>query len=175
MGAMMQKLSVHYSMSVISGDPLPTSVAIRNLIPEESPIFHGLTPKEKRHHIQELQSSHHIVAMIGDGLNDAGALETADVGIAITEKAHPFSPACDVMIQAEKMTFLPSILEYAQRHEQIVKTSFGISLLYNIIGLSYAVSGTLHPLIAAVLMPISSITIMAFTTGMAYWFRPRTS
>ncbi len=121
----------------------------------------------------QLAEHHSTVAMVGDGLNDAGALECAAVGIAITEQSHPFSPACDVMLEARYLPLLPAILEYAQRHEQIVKWSFGISLLYNIIGLSYAVSGILHPLIAAVLMPISSITIMLFTTGMAYYFRPQ--
>jgi Cu+-exporting ATPase len=173
MAETLHSLASEYRMSVISGDPLPTTPEIRSMIPQECPIFHGLSPQEKKQHILQLSEHHPTVAMIGDGLNDAGALESATVGIAITEKSHPFSPACDVMLDAQYLPLLPAILEYAQRHEQIVKWSFGISLLYNLIGLSFAVSGTLHPLIAAILMPISSITIMLFTTGMAYCYRPQ--
>ena len=173
MAETLHTLAADYSLSVISGDPLPTSPEIRAMIPEECPVFHGLSPQEKKQHIMQLTEHHAAVAMIGDGLNDAGALESAAVGIAITEQSHPFSPACDVMLEAASLPLLPAILAYAKRHEQIVQWSFGISLLYNLIGLGYAVNGTLHPLIAAVLMPISSITIMLFTTGLAYYFRPQ--
>lgn len=169
----LQLLNPHYSMSIISGDPLPTSSSIKAIIPDGVPLFHGLAPQEKKNYIEQLKTHHHIVAMIGDGLNDAGALENAEVGIAITEQSHPFSPACDVMLDARSLPYLPAIFKYAKKHEQIVRWSFGISLLYNIVGLSYAMSGTLHPLIAAILMPLSSITIMLFTTGLAYYHRPK--
>jgi P-type Cu+ transporter len=172
---LLNSLHAQYSMSIISGDPLPTTNEVKAIIPEGVPLFHGLAPQEKKQHIEKLSEQHHRVAMIGDGLNDAGALDAARVGIAITEKSHPFSPACDVMLDARSLSFLPAIFNYAKKHEQIVKWSFGISLIYNVVGLSYAMSGTLHPLIAAILMPLSSITIMLFTTGLAYYYRPKIS
>ncbi len=101
--------------------------------------------------------------MVGDGLNDAGALKTSLVGIAVTDNINNFSPACDAILEADRLLYLHRYLKMARRGKQIVIASFIISICYNIIGLSYAVQGTLSPLIAAILMPASSISIILFT------------
>lgn len=172
MKGVLTQLQSTFKQSVISGDPLKTAPEILAILPEACHAFHGLSPHQKKSHIVQMQEQHEIVVMIGDGLNDAGALSSADVGIAITEDAFGFSPSCDIILEGKHLHQLPEIIRYAKAQQHIVRWSFGISLLYNIIGLSIAVQGQMHPLIAAVLMPTSSITIMAFTSCMAYWKRP---
>ena len=102
--------------------------------------------------------------MLGDGLNDAGALKAANVGISVTENTAHFSPASDVIMDASMFEQLPSFLRFSKNTLKVIHASFIISLIYNIIGLSLAVQGTLSPLFAAILMPLSSVTVIAFTT-----------
>ena len=102
--------------------------------------------------------------MAGDGLNDAGALKQSNVGIAVTEDIGSFSPASDAIMDASRFQFLPKFLEFSRISIKIIFISFGISFLYNTIGLGFAVSGMLSPLIAAILMPLSSISVVLFAT-----------
>ena len=102
--------------------------------------------------------------MIGDGLNDAGALAQSDVGIAISENVNVFSPACDAILDASKFNQLYNYINVSKSAIKIIKWSFLLSFIYNIIGLYFAVTGQLEPVIAAILMPLSSISIVAFTT-----------
>ena len=102
--------------------------------------------------------------MVGDGLNDAGALAQSDVGIAISENLNVFSPACDGILDASKFKQLYQYIIASKKAMKIIKLSFLLSFLYNIIGLYFAVTGQLEPVIAAILMPLSSISVVGFTT-----------
>ncbi|HZJ21052.1 MAG TPA: heavy metal translocating P-type ATPase, partial [Pricia sp.] len=102
----------------------------------------------------------------GDGLNDAGALVQAEVGIAISENVNVFSPACDGIMDASKFQQLYQYILASQKTMKIIKLCFILSLLYNVIGLYFAVTGQLQPVIAAILMPLSSISVVAFATIM---------
>jgi Cu+-exporting ATPase len=102
--------------------------------------------------------------MIGDGLNDAGALLEADAGITVADDVYHFSPACDGIIHSEKFSLIPELLKLSHSSLKVVFISYGISFLYNIIGVSFAISGNLSPIIAAILMPVSSVSVVAFTT-----------
>lgn len=103
--------------------------------------------------------------MIGDGLNDAGALKQSDVGISISEDINNFTPASDAILDGDQFEHLATFLKFSRISIRIIMISFLISFLYNIIGLYFAVQGTLSPLIAAILMPASSLTVVLFTIG----------
>ena len=102
--------------------------------------------------------------MVGDGLNDAGALAQSEVGIAISEDINVFSPACDAILDAGKFNQLNDYIMASKSAIKIIKWSFIFSFIYNVIGLYFAVTGQLKPVIAAILMPLSSISIVIFTT-----------
>lgn len=112
----------------------------------------------------ELQKKNEKVLMIGDGLNDAGALVKSDVGISISEDINNFSPACDGIMDAKSFKKIKEFINFSKTSKKIIISSFVISFIYNFIGITIAVQGMLSPVISAILMPISSITIVIFTT-----------
>lgn len=111
--------------------------------------------------------------MVGDGLNDAGALRQSDVGVAVVEQIGAFSPASDVILEAQMVGRLPSVLRFARLAVGVVHASFAISVVYNLVGLSFAARGMLSPLVAAVLMPLSSVSVVAFACGATLWLARR--
>jgi Cu+-exporting ATPase len=102
--------------------------------------------------------------MIGDGLNDAGALREADCGLSVADEVYHFSPACDAILEARRFNRLPDFLHFSKTSRKIVIMSITLSFMYNIIGLSYAVTGHLAPIISAILMPLSSVSVILFIT-----------
>ena len=102
--------------------------------------------------------------MLGDGLNDAGALQQSDAGIAVSDDTNLFSPACDAILHGSKIGQFGRLLRFARSGKPIVTLSFILSILYNFIGLGFATQGLLSPLVAAILMPASSISIVIFVT-----------
>ena len=136
----------------------------QNILKINQNYFFNQSPLEKLDKIKSLQAEKKKVLMVGDGLNDAGALKQSDIGISVTENINSFSPACDGILESSNFNKIDDLINFSKTSMNIVKISYVISLLYNIIGLSFAVRGTLSPLISAILMPLSSITIVTFTT-----------
>lgn len=153
-----------YRFAVCSGDTPKDRSRLQVLLPENTIYRFSQSPEEKWVFVKEQQNNGHHIAMIGDGLNDAGALKSSDVGIAISEQSGHFSPACDSILEAGQFHRLPDFLKFSKWSVKVVYASFFISTSYNAVGLSFAVQGLLSPVIAAVLMPLSSITIVLFTT-----------
>ena len=108
--------------------------------------------------------------MIGDGLNDAGAFQVSDVAIALTEKNNYFNPASDIIMSAENLSQLDKILSFIEKNKTVTQVIFFYSILYNIVGLFFALRGELSPVVAAILMPISSITIVLFVQLMTEYY-----
>ncbi len=163
-GAMLSALGGRYPVSLLSGDNESERGALAAVFDRFAALHFFQSPMDKLRYVQALQTGGATVAMIGDGLNDAGALKQGDVGIAVTEDAAVFSPACDAILEASALTKLPDLLAFARASVRIVFLSFALSFLYNIVGFFFAMQGTLSPLIAAILMPLSSITVVIVAT-----------
>ena len=157
---MIDKLKQNYSIHILSGDNEMEKINLSNILHQEENILFNQKPIDKLKYIQELQNKGRNVLMMGDGLNDAGALKQSNVGIVLSENIYNFSPASDAILSAKKITLLPSFLHFTRKTIHILKYCFSFSLLYNTIGLAIAISGNLTPLIAAILMPISSISVV---------------
>ncbi|MBL7870484.1 MAG: heavy metal translocating P-type ATPase metal-binding domain-containing protein [Cyclobacteriaceae bacterium] len=151
--------------ALISGDNAAEHEKMSNLFGSSVQLHFNQSPFDKLNFIRQLQQSGKKVLMIGDGLNDSGALQQSDVGIAVTDDTSVFSPACDGILQGNKISKLNQFINLAKASTQVLKISFAISFLYNAIAIGFAVTGHLTPLIAAVLMPLSSITVVGFSSG----------
>jgi len=156
----MPSLNRKYDLSVLTGDRAEGLQRLKKWFPGCRDARSDLSPADKLEAIDLLRADGKPVMMLGDGLNDAGALRHADVGIAVTEDIQAFSPACDGILKAENLALLPKFLKFSRLTTKVVLLSFTISLLYNVIGISIAASGKLSPLIAAILMPLSSVSVL---------------
>jgi Cu+-exporting ATPase len=161
-----QAMQETLNLAILSGDNEGEKARLEALLPKLTPLYFNQKPKDKLSFIESLQAQGKKVMMVGDGLNDAGALAQAEVGIAISENINVFSPACDGILDASKFTELYNYILASKKAMQIIKLSFMLSLGYNVVGLYFAVTGQLEPVIAAILMPLSSISVVGFTTLM---------
>jgi Cu+-exporting ATPase len=148
---------------LLSGDDQKHFDLFRKYFKNAAELLFHKKPQDKLDFIRNLQKNGHHVCMVGDGINDAGALKQADFGIAVNDDINSFSPACDAIFEGESLSKLQTVFSFSEKAIQIIIASFVISLIYNITGLGFAVSGKLTPLVAAILMPLSSVTIMIFT------------
>lgn len=160
-----KKLQKNYKISVLSGDNEGEKRTLQTAMGKKTTLLFNQKPHDKLAYIQLQQQLGAKVIMVGDGLNDAGALKQSNAGIAVTESTNNFTPASDGILEADRLYKLSAYLRLAKANKQIVVGIFILSILYNVIGLSFAIQGTLSPLIAAILMPSSSITIILVSFG----------
>lgn len=153
-----------YTLTILSGDTDGEKKQLLNYFDENTEMHFRQTPFDKLKYIERLQNKNKQVLMIGDGLNDAGALKKSNVGISVAEDINNFSPACDGILDANSFEKLNTFIKFSKTSKNIIILSFIISFFYNIIGLSFAVQGTLSPVISAILMPLSSISVVVFAT-----------
>ena len=170
--AEMAKELKDYKIHVLSGDNSSEEQTLKNLIPNITEMRFSQSPEDKLEYIKSLQDQGKKVAMLGDGLNDAGALKQSNIGIAIADDTNSFTPSSDVIMNGGVLTKLHDYFALTKDAMIIVKLTFGISFLYNVVGLTAAVLGEMSPLFAAILMPISSISVVAFTS-LSTWLRSR--
>ena len=169
-GEVIKQVEKKYKVSMLSGDNPAEKDNLKNFFSSKSELLFRQTPENKLSFIKSLQSKKEKVMMIGDGLNDAGALSQSDVGISVTDNISNFTPASDAIADAGILNKLPVFLKYSRDSVNVIYINFAISFFYNVIGLSFAVQGLLSPLIAAVLMPLSSITVVSFATLATNYF-----
>lgn len=164
---LVDKLKKNFSLSLISGDNDNELKNVETIIGKDSEVLFNQSPQQKLEYIQKLQNQHHLnVMMVGDGLNDSGALKQSNIGIAVADSTNTFTPSSDCIIEATSLTKLNNFIQLAKDSKNIILLTFIISAVYNVIGLYYSVRGILSPVIAAILMPSSSITIILLTYGL---------
>ncbi|RLD66756.1 MAG: heavy metal translocating P-type ATPase [Bacteroidetes bacterium] len=159
-----KKLKDKFKIHIISGDNDAERERLQELFGKDTDLHFDQSPLDKLEYIKALKEKGHKVLMVGDGLNDAGALNESYVGISIADDVFNFSPASDAILEANQFIRLPELLNYSHKGLKIVYASFTISFLYNVFGIGLAVCGILSPIIAAILMPISSVTVVAFVS-----------
>lgn len=158
------ELEKNYELALLSGDNAGETETLRKYFSSENELHFLQSPQNKLDFIRALREKGKKNLMIGDGLNDAGALKQSDVGISISDNTNNFSPACDGILDSKSFNLLQDFISFSKTSKKIIVWSFVLSLIYNIFGLGFAFQGTLSPLIAAILMPVSSITAVLFTT-----------
>jgi len=156
-------LKKEFTLYVVSGDNDSEMNNLSAYFEKENLLFNQ-NPGDKADFIKSLQNKGHNILMTGDGLNDAGALMQSDVALTIADKVYHFSPASDAVLEAGQFQKLASFIRFTKTSISIVKLSFLISFLYNIIGIGFAITGNLSPIVAAILMPLSSVSVVAFAT-----------
>lgn len=156
------ELKKKYRIELLSGDNDAERQALYPMFGDN--MYFDRTPQEKLDHIRKLKASGRKVIMIGDGLNDAGALMEADAGIAVSDNMNNYFPACDAILDGKNFDKLAALLSFSRVARQVVIASFVVSVMYNLVGIFYSVQGELSPLVAAILMPASSFSVIAITT-----------
>ncbi|MGB9695965.1 MAG: heavy metal translocating P-type ATPase [Ignavibacteria bacterium] len=165
----LEELRSKYKLHLLSGDVSQQKDFYVSLIGQNENLHFDQKPDEKLRYINNLQRKGEKVLMIGDGLNDAGALMVSNVGISVSDDITNFSPSCDAILEGDSFYKLARFLKLSKQSVKIILLSFVFSLMYNVVGLSFAVQGVLSPLVAAVLMPVSSISTVLyciFTTNL---------
>lgn len=161
---LLKYLGKNMSVAVVSGDNESERMRLQAMFPHGTELRFNQSPLDKLDYVKSLQSQGKRVLMVGDGLNDAGALMQSTIGIAVTENVANFSPASDAILHGSSFFRFAHFLQFASTSMKIVIASFVMAFLYNMVGLYFALQGILTPIMAAILMPLSSITIVVFTT-----------
>jgi Cu+-exporting ATPase len=158
------KLQGRYRLHLLSGDNEAERPYLEPLFGPGSRLNFRQSPAQKLEYVRGLRREPGNILMVGDGLNDAGALKESHVGITIADNVYHFSPACDAILDADRIDSLPGLLSFSRQSMLIVKAGFALSFIYNITGIAFAASGMLSPLVSAILMPLSSVSVVAFAT-----------
>ncbi len=146
---------------ILSGDHPTVVSAVAETLGLPASHCHGhQSPEDKRVFVERLQREGCMVAMVGDGVNDAAALQAADVGVAVHGGSTASLVAADVFLTKAGMKPLAHLFSGAHQVMRVIRRNLGISLGYNILGATAAILGLVSPLVAAVAMPISSLIVV---------------
>lgn len=172
LGVLFQNITVQ-QLSILSGDSEKDKKILQPIVPKNTNMYFNQSPFDKVDYISSRQDLGEKVLMVGDGLNDAGALIQSNAGIAVNDGTHMFTPKCDAIIAANRVVSLPIFWWGMQKSIRLVYVSFGFSLLYNCLGIGIAVMGWLNPIIAAILMPLSSMSVVGFASLSTAWLNKK--
>ncbi len=160
---LLEELGERYRLHLLTGDQGSLPEELKGYFDADK-VRTGMVPHQKKQYIEALETEGKRVLMVGDGVNDAAALRTASTGLAVSADVHTFSPASDGILEGNVLKKLGKFLSASRRSLTVIRVGFAIALTYNVAGLSYAVTANLTPMIAAILMPLSSITVVLFAT-----------
>ena len=151
-------LGKKYAVYIVSGDNDSERKELRTLFGSKTKMYFNQSPGDKLEIIKNLQAEGKRVLMIGDGLNDAGALKQSNVGIAVSDNINNFSPACDAILDAASFSKIRGFINYSHAVKWVIITALLVSGAYNVVGVIIGAQAILSPLVAAILMPIASVS-----------------
>jgi len=166
---MLERVGKRRKLALLTGDRDREAVRLAELLGGDTPLLFEQSPHDKLNYVKSLQDTGRRVLMVGDGLNDSGALKQSQVGIAVSEDVGRFTPASDVIIRADRVKDLEQLVRFCGGMTRVIYAAFAISVLYNLLGVTFAAQGLLSPLFCAVLMPLSSITVVTFACLATQW------
>jgi len=158
---LLKTLSAKFNLYMLSGDGMRQEALLQPIF-ESGHLHFRQSPTQKLAFVEQLKKHGKRVLMMGDGLNDAGALRAANFGVTITDDTNGFTPAADAILDARSLGLLPRMVAMAKSARRLIYGSFLFSLAYNLVGIGFAAQGLLHPMVAAILMPVSSITVLLY-------------
>ena len=152
-----------YQLVLLSGDTQQNVESLAAKLPL-AVATGGLTPEQKYQAVQALQAQGHKVMMLGDGINDAPVLASADVSVAVGNATDIARNAADVVLLSESLATVPALLSIAQKTRRKIRQNILWALGYNLLILPFAVSGLLLPWMAVIGMSLSSIIVVSNST-----------
>ncbi len=149
-----------WEVGILSGDhpDIVDRIGHRLGLPAEA-CHGGLSPEDKLAIVRDATAA--TTVMVGDGANDAAALAAADVGIAVRGGAEVSLRAAPVFVGSGGLAALGRLVHAARNTTALIYTAFAVSLTYNVVAVGLAMAGLISPLVAAVLMPISSVSVLS--------------
>lgn len=149
---------------LLSGDT-EQSAAVMSELFQASEMAFQCSPNDKVDAVLEARRGGRAVCMVGDGLNDAAAMQTADVAIAVSDETSTLVPACDVIIRGADIAAVPSLFKLGRFMKSLIWLNLWVSMVYNALGLTVALMGIMSPVFVAILMPVSSLTVIGISVA----------
>ncbi len=163
-----------WQVGILSGDH-PTTVAsvASSLCIVDEMAQGGLSPEQKLQWIDDSRRKGSTVVMVGDGVNDAAALAAADVGVAVRGGAEASLQASPVYLASGDLLSIIQLIDASAATINVIRRNFRVSLCYNFLAVTLAMTGIINPLIAAILMPISSLSVLSLTLASKTFADPK--
>lgn len=161
---MLKGISASYQINVLTGDHLAgASLVTETIQSDQIKVLANQQPADKLAFIKAAQDHQQPIMMVGDGINDGPAMRTANVGLAIVPRGKYFHPTADALTLADQLTALPKWLTFSKKTLNMVRIGLAVSLFYNALAYYWAITGFLTPVVAALFMPLSSLSVVALT------------
>lgn len=160
----------HYKLSLLSGDTVASKQQMQSIFPNHAHLLYQQSPQQKLEYIKSIQTQNNDnVLMLGDGLNDAGALQQSNVGISVISNNFSFASASQGLLHESKLPYMDRFIKSAKSVSKLILYTFMYSVIYNLIGIYFSVQGLLHPIVAAIIMSASSLSIIGISYFGTKW------
>jgi Cu+-exporting ATPase len=157
--AITQLKSLGLNVAMVTGDNERTAQAIAAQVGIDA-VHAGVSPEQKAERVRQLQAQSEVVALVGDGINDAPALAAADIGIAISTGTDIAMETADVTLVGGELLTVVRAIELSRATMRKIWQNLGWAFLYNLAAIPLAAAGLLNPMIAAAAMAASSVSVV---------------
>jgi Cu2+-exporting ATPase len=165
-----QMKAQNFSVTLLSGDKQEVADYMADKLGIDE-VIAEVMPDEKDNVIKQKQQQGHLIAMVGDGINDAPALVRADVGIAMGSGTDVSIDSADIILVNGELEKIPLAAELSRATLKTIKQNIGISIVYNIIMVPLAMAAMITPLVAAIAMPLSSLLVIGNAARLRWRFK----